>query len=81
MTQFVDYVAFSAVSMGASYNSPTMPGRQLLNGSLQLLWTGTPVGNFTIQASNQLSKDANGSDVSAACHKLSAICKVRAHSR
>ncbi len=50
-------------SLGADYHSPTIPGHQLLNGSIQLIWTGSPVGNFNVQGSNQVTNQVDGTDV------------------
>lgn len=46
-----------SASLGASYTSPVINGNLYSGGSVQLIWTGAPVGDFTFQMSNQ--PDAN----------------------
>lgn len=50
----------NAVSMGASFNSNPVACPHAGIGSIQLRWTGTPVGNFTIQVSNDLGTQVDG---------------------
>lgn len=52
-------------SLSSNYTSPIINGNLYSGGSVQLLWTGTPVGNFTFQMSNQpdVNDQLNGSNV------------------
>lgn len=54
-----------SASLDANYTSPVINGVLYSGGSVQLVWTGTPTGNFTFQMSNQPdpSDPENGSNV------------------
>lgn len=52
-------VILNAQSMGASINSPAIWCGHAYVGALQLVWTGTPVGDFTVQASNNNTQPTN----------------------
>lgn len=41
-------------SMAATVNSIGIDLQQVALGSIQVVWTGTPVGNFTIEISNDI---------------------------
>lgn len=53
----------SSQSMGASFNSTTIPLTQVGFLSIQAVWTGSPVGNFSLQVSDDQGTDPQGSGV------------------
>ena len=42
----------SAQSLSADFTSATIDARYYQHVTIQLIWTGTPTGNFTIEVSN-----------------------------
>lgn len=50
----------SAVSMGATITSNAVEIKLQDNIGVQLIWTGTPTGDFSIQVSNNHLEDING---------------------
>ncbi len=50
----------ASTSMGASITSAAVETRLQDNIGVQLHWTGTPVGTFTVQISMDHLQDANG---------------------
>lgn len=50
-------------SMGASFNSTIIPLAQVEFLSIQAIWTGSPVGNFTLQTSCDQGTDSQGDGV------------------
>jgi hypothetical protein len=57
-------VIMNAASLGASTASDVINCEHKFNGSIQLVWTGTPTGDFTIELSNDYCTDQSGSGVS-----------------
>lgn len=57
----------TAASMGASVTSAAFPCQFQDNIGIQLDWTGTPTGTFTVQTSVDHAQDAQG-NISVAGH-------------
>lgn len=64
--RFTDDLIMSAVSLAADAVSDPIRMEQHDMVSIQAVWTGTPVGNFTIETSNDVGKTdpATGEPVS-----------------
>lgn len=58
----------NAVSTGASITGPATVIKQLPGISYGIVWTGTTLGTFSVQVSNDVLFDAQGNEISGSGH-------------